>query len=84
VIDLKHSIVIEATPDPNFFAFYSPDLTGFTGVGHSVEDCLYQAKWGIEEHLELLKSQGLPIPPQNLNPTVVIRNQPSLAKARTL
>jgi predicted RNase H-like HicB family nuclease len=47
VIDLKFAIVIEATPDPNFFSFYSPDLTGFTGVGHSIEDCLYKAKWGI-------------------------------------
>ena len=26
--------------------FYSPDLEGFTGIGHSVEDCLYQAKEG--------------------------------------
>lgn len=84
MIDLKYSIVIEATPDPNFFAFYSPDLTGFTGVGHSVEDCLYKAKWGIEEHLELLSSQELPIPPQNPNPTVVIQNQPSLTKAGSL
>jgi len=35
---------IEATQDPNFFTFYSPDLEGFTGVGNSIEDCLYKAK----------------------------------------
>ena len=43
VIDLTYSIVIEATSDPNFFSFYSPDLPGFTGVGHSVEECLSKA-----------------------------------------
>jgi predicted RNase H-like HicB family nuclease len=59
VIDLKYSLVIEATTDPTFFGFYSPDLEGFTGIGHSIEDCLYQAKWGMEEHLELLKEQSL-------------------------
>jgi len=35
MIDLKYSLVIEATDDPTFFGFYSPDLEGFTGVGHS-------------------------------------------------
>ena len=46
MIDLKYSLVIEATEDPSFFAFYSPELEGFTGVGHPVEDCLYKARWG--------------------------------------
>ncbi|MGH7775025.1 MAG: hypothetical protein ACREQA_22590 [Candidatus Binatia bacterium] len=40
MIDLKYSLVIEATEDLNFFGFYSPDLEGFTGIGHSIEDCL--------------------------------------------
>ena len=44
--DLKYSLVIEATEAPNFFAFFSPDMEGFTGVGHSVEDCLYKAAGG--------------------------------------
>src|SRR5439155_1113677 len=35
VIDLKFSLVIEATADPAFFGFYSPDLDGFTGTGKS-------------------------------------------------
>ena len=64
MIDLKYSLVIEATEDPTFFGFYSPDLEGFTGIGHSIEDCLYQAKWGMEVHIELLKEQSLPIPPK--------------------
>ena len=38
MIDLKYDLVIEATADPNFFGLYSPDLEGFTGVRHSIED----------------------------------------------
>jgi len=75
MIDLKYSLVIEATKDPDFFGFYSPELEGFTGIGHSVEDCLYKAKWGILEHINLLKEKGLPVPKENQNPTVVIQNE---------
>ena len=74
MIDLKYALMIEATEDPTFFGFYSPDLEGFTGVGHSVEDCLYQAKWGMEEHVSLLEERGFPIPAANPNPTVIIQN----------
>jgi predicted RNase H-like HicB family nuclease len=83
MIDLKYSLVIEATEDPSFFGFYSPDLEGFTGIGHSVEDCLYQAKWAMEEHVAVLKQEGLSIPPPNPNPTVVIQNDPRLVKSPT-
>lgn len=74
MIDLSYSLMIEATEDPSFFSFYSPELEGFTGVGASVEDCLYKAKWGMIEHVELLKEQGLPVPAINPNPQVVIQN----------
>ena len=74
MIDLKYSLIIEATEDPIFFAFYSPDLEGFTGVGNSVEDCLYKARWGMEEHICLLEERGLPVPGRNPNPTVIIKN----------
>ena len=76
---MKYSLVIEATDDPTFFGFYSPDLEGFTGVGHSIEDCLYKAKWGMTEHIALLKEQGLNCPPENPNPTVLIQNETALA-----
>jgi predicted RNase H-like HicB family nuclease len=79
MIDLKYSLVIEATSDPNFFGFYSPELEGFTGIGHSIEDCLYKAKWGMEEHVLLLQQQSLPLPQPNPNPTVVIQNEGHLA-----
>jgi len=75
MIDLPYSLVVEATNDPAFFGFYSPELEGFTGVGHSVEDCLYQARWGMKEHVDLLIQQELPVPPTNPNPTVTIQNE---------
>jgi len=78
MLELKYSLVIEATEDPNFFGFYSPDLEGFTGIGHSIEDCLYKAKWGMEEHLALLAEQNLSIPEPNPNPTVVVQNEQRL------
>ncbi len=71
--------MIEATEVPTFFTFYSPDLEGFTGGGHSIEDCLYKAKWGIKEHAALLKEKGLPVPKTNPNPTIVIQNEKRLA-----
>jgi predicted RNase H-like HicB family nuclease len=74
MIDMKYSLVIEATEDPNFFGFYSPDLEGFTGIGNSIEDCLYKARWGIEEHLELLRRHGLPTPNPAGEPKVTIQN----------
>ena len=38
--DLPYSLIIEATEDPIIFGFFSEELSGFTGVGHSIEDCL--------------------------------------------
>ena len=75
MIELPYSLVIEATDDPEFFGFYSEDLEGFSGIGHSVEDCLYRAKWAMREHLELLAEQQLPIPSRSSDPIVVIRNE---------
>lgn len=80
MITLPYSLVVEATEDPTFFGFYSPELEGFSGVGHSIEDCLYQARWGMEEHVELLRETGLPIPPPSTDPSITVRNelQPAL------
>ena len=75
MLNLPYSLIIEATEEPDFFGFYSPELEGFTGVGHSIEDCMFKAKWGMEEHVELLKEQGLPVPNKNPNPNILIQNQ---------
>jgi predicted RNase H-like HicB family nuclease len=74
MIELPYSLVIEATESPDYFGFYSPDLEGFTGIGHSIEDCLYQAKWGMKEHVDLLQQQGLPVPRANPDPRITIQN----------
>lgn len=75
MIDLPYSLVIEATAEPDFFGFYSPDLEGFSGVGHSVEDCLCKARWGMAEHIAVLEEHNLPVPPRSANPTVLIQNE---------
>ena len=74
MIELPYSLVIEATEDPESFGFFSPELEGFTGIGHSVEDCLYQAKWGMKEHVALLGEKGLPVPQGNPDPKIVVQN----------
>jgi len=75
MLKLKYTLIIEATEDPNFFGFYSPDLEGFSGAGNSVEDCIYKATWGMEEHLALLRELGIPIPPPIPQPTIIIQNE---------
>ncbi len=74
MIDLKYSLVIEATADPLFFSFFSPTLEGFTGVGSSIEDCVYKARFGMAEHVSILREQKLPVPPPDAEPTVLVRN----------
>lgn len=75
MLDLKYSLVIEATEDPNIFGFFSPELEGFTGIGHSIEDCIYKARWGMDEHVALLRERGLSIPTLNKQATVTIQNE---------
>ena len=78
MIELEYSLVIEATKKPDYFGFYSPELEGFTGIGHSIEDCIYKAKWGMKEHVKLLKEEGLAVPNQCKNPKIIIQNEGKL------
>ena len=82
MIDLNYSLLIEATEEPDFFSFYSPDLEGFTGIGHSVEDCIHKAKWGMLEHLRILEEQRLPVPVAAGAQRITIVNAPTLQGAR--
>lgn len=75
MIELDYTLIIEATKEPDYFGFYSPDLEGFSGIGHSVEDCIYKAKHGMKEHINILKEQGLPIPSKNSNPKIIVQNE---------
>lgn len=81
MIDLPYSLIIEATEEPDYFGFYSPDLEGFTGIGHSVEDCIYKARWGMREHIALLKEKGLPVPQASSDPKIIIKNEKKRAVA---
>ena len=81
MIDMPYSLVIEATADPEFFAFYSPDLEGFTGTGHSVEECLHAAKQGMEEFVRTLQELNLPVPERQSHPKIVIQNDPHVEVA---
>ncbi|MFZ2446328.1 MAG: hypothetical protein WAW37_08220 [Syntrophobacteraceae bacterium] len=81
MIGLPHALIIEATEEPDYFGFYSPELEGLSGNGHSVEDCIYKARWGMKEHIALLREQGLPVPPANPNPRIIIQNEEKRAVA---
>ena len=81
MIDLTYSLVIEAPRDQEFFTVYSTDLEGFTGVGHSIEDCLYKARTGMQDHVQTMSELGLESPPPNANATVLIQNAQSTAVA---
>lgn len=76
---MPYSLIIEATTEPDFFGFFSPDLEGFSGVGHSIEDCVYKARWGMKEHVALLKERGLPVPRKVKNPKIIVQNEAQLA-----
>jgi predicted RNase H-like HicB family nuclease len=81
MIDLPYSLTIEATEEPDFFTYFSPDLPGFSGVGHSVEGCIYHAKLAMAEHIALLSDTGRPVPPPMPSPTITIQNAQSVGKA---
>ncbi len=35
---------------------------------------MYQAKWGMIEHVSLLRERGLPVPDENPNPKFTVQN----------
>lgn len=78
MLEIKYSLIIEATDEPDYFGFYSPDLEGFTGIGHSIEDYVYKARWGMAEHINLLKENGLPVPAENPDPKITVQNEREL------
>lgn len=75
MIDLPYSLIIEATAESDYFGFYSPDLEGFSGIGHSIEDCIYRARLGMKEHVQVLAEEDLPVPDKVARPTILVHNQ---------
>lgn len=45
----------------------------------TAEDCVYKAKWGMKEHVELLEERGLPVPPKVKDPKIIVQNEARLA-----
>jgi hypothetical protein len=45
--------------------------------------CLYEACWGIADHAQMLREQGLSVPTPNRNPTITIQAEPKLQPARS-
>jgi hypothetical protein len=42
---------------------------------------LNKAKWGMVEHLGVMKEMNLPLPASNPDPTVIIKNEKQLTPA---
>src|SRR5712691_2115686 len=57
MIDLKYSLVIEATEEPDYFGFYSPDLEGFSGIGHSGTSAKHKSAHHNSERAMLAKNR---------------------------
>ena len=56
-------------------------IKGFSGIGHSVEDCLFKARWGMKEHVALLKEKNLSVPKRNSDPKIIIQNERKMVAA---
>ena len=82
MIKLPYSLVIEATAEDDYFGFFSTELEGFSGIGHSIEDCMYKARLGMDDHIRTMRDMKLDVPDINPNPTVLIQNQEAVVTPR--
>ncbi|MFP4458899.1 MAG: type II toxin-antitoxin system HicB family antitoxin [Candidatus Zixiibacteriota bacterium] len=72
-VPIKYNLVIQASDDPLFYRFTSPELDGFKGTGISVDDCIQKACLLMEKHIVSAESIGrdLPSPPKKARITIV-------------
>ena len=68
MIDLKYSLVIEATGIQISLDFSLPSCRASLVSGIQLRT-VCTGQMGMEEHLALLEEQRLPVPDQNPNPT---------------
>ena len=80
MLNLPHSLVIEATDDPAFFCFYAPTLPGFTGAGTSVGDCIEQCGPAMTEWRDYLAEVGAAVPPPDAPPVVLVCDEAGPSK----
>lgn len=60
------AVVIEKEPeDPGYFA-YSPTLAGCVSSGDTVEETRANMREALQQHVETLLEDGLPIPQDNI------------------
>ena len=81
MIDLKYSLVIEATDDPNFSDFILPIWKVLPGSVIPLKTASTKRNGGMEEHVELLKEQKLPVPKASASPKIIIQNDERLARS---
>lgn len=74
---------IELLGKSGYEYIYAPSIApdSDTPGRDSFEDYIYKAKWGMKEHIKLLKEGDLPIPPKSKNPRIVIRNEDEVVVA---
>jgi len=66
---MKYLVIIEK--GPGNFSAYVPDLPGCTSAGTTVEDTLTGIQEAIEDHLEVMREYGDPIPEPTSQPVFV-------------
>jgi predicted RNase H-like HicB family nuclease len=71
-------ILVEGGPPSNYSA-WSPDLPGCAGAGDTVDDCVSNMLEAIALHLEVMASDGDPIP-EPTGPGVYVE-RPSMTAA---
>ena len=58
---MKYAVIIER--GPTSFGATVPDLPGCVAVGATREEVARLIEEAIEEHIAVLRSRGLPVPP---------------------
>ena len=79
MIDLKYSLVIEATEDPTFFCFYSPDLR-VSPASVTQSKIAYIKPSGVWRNILNCSRNSPFLFPKNPDPRIVIQNQEALAR----
>jgi predicted RNase H-like HicB family nuclease len=64
-LDLRYSLVVEPSSEPDFFCAYSPDLLGYYSTGSTPQEAVKNALEELDEYLDALRELGSPVPAPN-------------------
>lgn len=73
MLNLRYSIIVEATEDPNFFGVHCPALDRYgacTAAGSTLDEAVQNGRLAIEEFVLELQVMGITPPPADTYPTV--------------